>query len=82
MITITLIQAATILANANQNQVTNMKILIIEKCHKNNNNKNNYNTATINMSKVFWNGFKLIRPCFERYFSHYRVFLILVLSKN
>lgn len=53
MITITLIQAATILANANQNQVTNMKILIIEKCHKNNNNKNNYNTATINMSKVF-----------------------------
>ena len=52
MITITLIQAATILANANQNQVTNMKILI-EKCHKNNNNKNNYNTATINMSKVF-----------------------------
>ena len=52
MITITLIQAATILANANQNQVTNMKILIIEKCHKNN-NKNNYNTATINMSKVF-----------------------------
>ena len=39
MITITLIQAATILANANKNQLTNMKILITEKCHKNNNNK-------------------------------------------
>ena len=64
IITITLFEVAIILANANKNQLTNIKTFVKEKCQENNNKKTqinkNYFLHITHAQSIFPSCFKLV----------------------